>query len=201
MSNLRAAGVGPIVGHTTAKSVRIWVRADPETDSKLTLDSETRTIGVIAVISAAGVELKEEDTPCYYFRLRREFDRSGIITIGGDPETIELEADTRYVLRVGTLLLDDPIDDSEETDWNHLKIRLPPPEAWLDDLKKLPADKSEAAFSTFPENNENHDRLDFLLGSCRYPGLLWKVRHSDRIYSPMVDLLIKKTMIRRRDFH
>ncbi|MEM7441885.1 MAG: alkaline phosphatase D family protein [Pseudomonadota bacterium] len=184
MSSLRPAGLGPIVGHTTATSARIWIRADPDTDSNRDLDSRTRTVGVLAVLKEDGRALRSK--PCYYFRLRREFDRSGTINLGVDPGTADLKPDTQYVLRAGTLLLDDPIDDDEGADWDYLQSRLPPPRAWLDDLNRLPADKAEASFSTFPEDTA--DRLDFLLGSCRYPGLMWKIRHSDRIFEPMAKM-------------
>ncbi len=187
MSSLRAAGIGPIVGHTTATSARIWVRADPETDSSRDLDSDTRTIGVIAILSIGGSRPRKK--PCYYFRLRREFDRSGTIDLGADPGTSALDPDTQYVARVGTLLLDDPIDDEEGMGWDQLQSRLPPAEAWLDDLERLPADKSEAVFRTFPSDADTQDHLDFLLGSCRFPGLLWKIRHADRIFGPMARLL------------
>ncbi|MEO1224852.1 MAG: alkaline phosphatase D family protein [Pseudomonadota bacterium] len=180
MSSLRPAGLGPIVGHTTATSARIWVRADPRTDSSSDLDSQTRTIGVLSVRHAAA---KPEDATCYYFRLRREFDRSGTINLGADEGTTALDADQAYVVRAGTLLLDDPIDDDEGIGWQRLQSRLPTPDAWREDLQELPEGRSEARFRTFPA--EPTDRLDFLLGSCRYPGLLWKVRHADRIFAPM----------------
>lgn len=187
MSSLRAAGVGPIVGHTTASSARIWIRADPETDSSGSLDSETRTVGVIGILSPEGTSSRRK--PYYYFRLHREFDRSGTINLGGDRGTIKLAPDTRHVVRVGTLLLDDPIDDDEGVDWEHLQSRLPPAHAWHEDLMELPAEKSEAVFRTFPSEDKRKDRLDFLMGSCRYPGLLWKIRHADRIFAPMARLM------------
>lgn len=164
--------------------MRIWIRADSRNDSTNALDSEIRTLGVVAVLSEEGRSPRTKR--CYYFRLRREFDRSGTITIGVDEGTTKLKPDTRYVLRVGTLSLDDPIDDDEGIGWQRLQDRLPPASAWLEDLKALPRDKSEANVWTFPSGEQ--DSLDFLLGSCRYPGLLWKVRHSDRIYEPMADL-------------
>lgn len=185
MSSLRPAGLGPIVGHTTATSARIWIRADPSTESSNTLDSQTRTIGVLAVIKEGGKALRSKR--CYYFRLRREFDRSGTITLGVDDGTLALKPNTDYVLRAGTLLLDDPIDDDEGAGWEYLQSRLPPASAWLHDLNDLPAEKSEANFTTFPESDTG--KLDFLLGSCRYPGLMWKIRHADRIFGPMADLV------------
>ncbi len=180
--SLRAAKVGPIVGHTTDISARIWVRADSQTDTSIGLDSGIRTIGVIAVISKDGEELYPK--PCYYFRLKREFDRSGTINLGSDQGTDTLVPDSRYVVRVGTLLLDDPIDDDEGVEWQYLQTRLPGPEAWLDDLLNLPPEKSEANFRTFPSADSDWSQLDFLLGSCRYPGLFWKTRDSDRIFAP-----------------
>ena len=82
MSRLRPVGVGPIVGHTTDTTARIWVRADPSTDTNGELDSTTRSLGVIAVLKEGGSRLRVK--PCYYFRLHREFDRSGTINLGGD---------------------------------------------------------------------------------------------------------------------
>lgn len=184
MSSLRAAGLGPIVGHTTSTSARIWVRADPAFDDK-SLDSETRTIGVLAVISEDGSRLSSK--PCYYFRLRREFDRSGSLNLGADPGTQALKPDTRYEVRVGTLLLDDPVDDQQGATWEHLQKRLPPAKAWLQDLLSLPKESSLAEFTTFAAEGGDPGKLDFLLGSCRYPGLMWKVRHADRIFAPMVE--------------
>lgn len=183
MSSLRAAGVGPIVGHTTDTSARIWIRADPETDSSGSLDSETRTVGVIGIIAPEGAGPPRK--LYHYFRLHREFDRSGTINLGADRGTFKLAPDTGYVVRVGTLLLDDPIDDDEGAESEELRTRLPSPDVWHDDLMKLPAAKSEAAFRTFPAADKRKDKLDFLMGSCRYPGLLWKIRHADRIFGPM----------------
>jgi len=183
MTSLRAAGVGPIVGHVTDSSARIWIRADPDTDQKSGLDSSTRTIGVIGIIKQNGKECTSPQ--CYYFRLRREFDRSGTITLGVDPGTLPLHSDTIYEIRIGTLLLDDPIDDELGITWDRLQSRLPAAQAWLEDLKSLPEEASEAVFRTFPALNSGPARFDFLLGSCRYPGLLWKVRDSDRMFAPM----------------
>ena len=37
------------------------------------------------------------------------------------------------------------------------------------------------------------DQLTFLLGSCRYPGLLWKIKEADRIFGPMLDHFLSPT--------
>lgn len=131
----------------------------------------------------------------FYFRLRREFDRSGSINLGADtiglgPDMpdFRLEADTEYEVRTGCLVLDDPIDDDAEYLSEELLKRLPPSSAWREDLESLDPRLSRARFRTFPAEDVSPGRLSFLLGSCRYPGLLWKVRHSDRIFGPMADL-------------
>ena len=38
-------------------------------------------------------------------------------------------------------------------------------------------------------------RLVFLLGSCHYPGLFWKKKHSDRIFLPMIKEIEKKRSV------
>ncbi|MDE0034801.1 MAG: alkaline phosphatase D family protein [Deltaproteobacteria bacterium] len=141
---------------------------------------------MIAITMEGGSRLRVK--PCYYFRLQREFDRSGTINLGGQVNP-PLKPDTSYEIRVGTLLLDDPIDDDQLLDLKQLEDKLPPAKAWLKDLFALPEEQSKAEFRTFPTSGVGDDQLDFLLGSCRYPGLLWKFRHSDRIFAPMAESL------------
>ena len=193
MAQLRLPGLGPIVGHTTGSSSRIWVRAGSETDDGDHPGSGRRTIAVIGVVSRNGHEIDPMQT--FYFRLRREFDRSGSINLGADtvdlgPETpdFRLEPDSEYVVKIGCLVLDDAFDDDDEFLSDDLLSRLPPASAWESDLHALDPRKSQAVFRTFPAEGTEPGTLSFLLGSCRYPGLLWKVRHSDRIFRPMCGL-------------
>ena len=192
MAALRLPGLGPIVGHTTDATVRIWVRADPTTDGGDHPEASRRTVAAIGVLSKDGVAL--DPMPTAYFRLHREFDRSGSINLGEDPiqlpEGMEfvLEPDTEYELRVGCLVLDDALDDDAEFESDDLLRRLPHSSAWRDDLRNLDPAKAAAVVRTFPAEGRDEGRVSFLLGSCRYPGLLWKVRHSDRIFAPMARL-------------
>ena len=198
MSALRLPGLGPIVGHTTATTSRVWVRADPATDGGDHPDAARRTMAVIGVLSKDGAPL--DPMPTGYFRLRREFDRSGSINLGADdirlPEgdaLFVLEPDSEYEVRVGCLVLDDALDDDDEFESDALRRRLAVPSAWCDDLRRLDPVKAGAVVRTFPAEDRDGDggdagRVSFLLGSCRYPGLLWKVRHSDRIFAPMARL-------------
>ncbi len=191
MTGLTVPGLGPLVGHVTHDTARIWVRAHRETDREIIDDANSRTLGVLAVLSEGDTRHGRGDAPCFYFRLRREFSRTGTITLGDainawKGKAFTLKPDTRYVLRVGVLTLDDPSPFFDSMDWSDLATRLPDVTAWEDDLRQLPAEEAEAAFFTFPEP-KHKGRFKFLLGSCRYPGIDWKQRKSDEIFGPMAE--------------
>jgi len=71
-------------------------------------------------------------------------------------------------------------------DWR-LRDRLPDIDAIKAELLTLDPDQSEAVFRTFPKSNEIASQMAFILGSCRYPGILWKVKEADRIFGPIAD--------------
>ena len=213
LSTLRPPDLGPIVGHTTACSSRIWIgarvemanmfpiRADPRSATisgralrrliqkrrRDRLTFEHRTIAVIGVISENGLTL--DPMPIYYFRLRREFVRTGSINLGVDTDnlayeipTLRLSPNSRYVVRVGCFDFHDPNYDDADPPWD----QLPPPQYWKSDLLKLDQSTSQAIVQTFPLDEVNStSRLSFLLGSCRYPSFPWAGRASDRIFDPM----------------
>ncbi len=189
-SRLRPPGLGPIVGHTTEKTAQIWVRADDQI--KDPYEARTRTLAVLGVFRENGKKL--DPAPCFYFRLQREFARTGRIVLGHEKvrwrdKRYPIKPNTRYEVRIGILVLDDPAPMFDGMSDDELIERLPKPEVWIDDLRALPDDQCAAAFRTFPAEGKEGGKLDFLLGSCRYPGLLWKVRHSDRIFEPMTRLV------------
>lgn len=189
MSGLRAPGLGPIVGHTTDRSCRLWIRADDPGDEGAQLDSERRTLGVIAVVGKNDVKIPKSDVRVHYFRLRREFDRTGTFALGVDigikekSASEKLEPDTIYSVRLGTLTIDDPFRNDQNVKNEMLADLLPDPSAWYDPLIELEDKRSVAEFRTFPAARA--PQLSFLLGSCRYPGLLWKVKLADRIFRPL----------------
>ena len=82
MSSIREPGLGPIIGHTTDRTCRLWIRAADTGDEGAELASERRTIGILAVLAKDGEEIAEP--PSYYFRLHREFDRTGTFNLGED---------------------------------------------------------------------------------------------------------------------
>jgi alkaline phosphatase D len=189
MSGLREPGLGPIVGHTTDKTCRVWIRAQDPTDSGSRLSAERRTVGVISVIKKNGKTIP--NAPTYYFRLHREYDRTGSFSVGEEislgekGKVFRLEANTQYTVRVATLALDDPFVNEAIISDEDIVARLPAPSIWRDELLTLEADKCEATFRTFADPSADSENLSFIVGSCRYPGLLWKVKHSDRIFAPL----------------
>lgn len=189
MGSLREPTLGPIVGHTTDHSCRIWIRTGDPADTGAILSENRRTIGVITVLKNKKADATDP-TRTAYFRLQREYDRSGTFNLGIDPSlrgegaAFVLKANSLYTVRVGTIALDDAYPDEESISSEELAAKLPDPTVWLDDLMRLDPAASEAEFRTFPTNSK---KLSFLFGSCHYPGLLWKKRHSDRIFGPMLD--------------
>lgn len=188
MSSLRSPGLGPIIGHTTDSSCCVWIRAAVSGDEGAVLASENRTLGVIAITHKNDKKIK---TPkVYYFRLKREFDRTGVFNLGMDSgigdsnASPSLEPDTQYTVKVGTLTLDDPFPDDESIPSENISNFLPGSNVWRNALVSLEGNHTTATFRTFPVGNADQP-LSFILGSCRYPGLLWKVKDADRIFSPV----------------
>lgn len=190
MSQLRPAQLGPIIGHTTDTTARIWIRGSAN-DESANVDAGRRTIGVIAITYVDGRRPRKKRV--FYFRLRREYDRTGTFTLGDelglkpkDNSAEPLTPDTEYVVRVGTLHVDDPFPDHDSLGSHDLAERLPNSDIWFDDLENLDPEYSEARFRTFSSAQEKNNNLSFILGSCRYPGLLWKTKHSDAIFEPLL---------------
>ena len=203
MSNLRLAGLGPIVGHTTGTSCRVWVRAGDPDDDGAKLAENRRTIGVAAIVKIGNTKVPKSKAHVQYFRLHREYDRTGTINLGvergltdtGDPTP--LVAGTSYCVRVATLTLDDPDSQDDTATDAELAERLPNPKIWFKDLMDLDPKRSEASFETFPQSAEN---LSFIVGSCRYPGLLWKTKRADAIFGPLRDEAVGRDGRKRAEF-
>jgi alkaline phosphatase D len=205
MTSLRPPGLGPIVGHTTENTCRIWIRAGDPADDRANLDADRRTVGVVGLVKGKRIDA------AWYFRLNREYDRTGSFLLGSDvqlgyfaddfvsegeevPDELSkglraatLEPDQEYEVRAGTLTIDDPNPNAARVTDRQLVKLLPK----LDDIRKelleLDPEKSRAIFRTFPAPGVAADAMAFLLGSCRYPGLLWKIKEADRIFGPMHD--------------
>ena len=153
MPVLRKPGLGPIVGHTTDKTCRIWIRgADPD-DRGVILNPNRRTIGVIALTEVNGNAIKPPDV--FYFRLHRKYDRTGTFTLGEDfciksgNISQPLTPNTAYKARVGTLFVDGPFENDTNVPDHEVVANLPDPAEWLDSLLSLQKDESTATFHTF----------------------------------------------------
>lgn len=197
MSTLRAPALGPIVGHTTHNSCRLWIAASNALDEK-GLDEEIRTIGVLGVVGTNG---KVKPGDIFYFRLRREYDRTGTLNLGVDKslwrdvteekklEPYKLKPATTYTVRMASLNLDDAYPNDSNVSSEAIASKLPPTRAWADKLNLedgLGEAFAEATFTTQPAPGQIEGPLSFLLGSCRYPGILWKRKEADRIFGPML---------------
>lgn len=193
MSIMRPPKLGPIVGHTTDRSCRLWIRAQCPAESGTGLAEDNRTLGVLTVLEIGGSPLPPEQRPIYYFRLHREYDRTGTFTLGvessleGGAPSPPLLPDTRYRVRLGTLTLDDPLANRQVLEDEDLAKRLPPRDFtfWAAEFEALPAEESEAVFTTSPASGDRVDQFSFIMGSCRYPGLPWQHKLSDRIFQPI----------------
>lgn len=214
MSALRTPGFGPIVGHVSDTTGCIWIRGGDVEDKGAALHSSRRTIGVIAVTPVPSADrdrdLSDDDRDkiceqiaveleadpnrirLHYFRLHREYDRTGTFWLG-DQACIKgnrsrpLKPQTQHLAMVGTLTIDDPYDDDENISDDRLAERLPDPQVWARDLVALPTARSTASFTTFADKTKAPGTLNFILGSCRYPGVLWKAKEADAIFAPVLD--------------
>ena len=196
MSSLRKPSAGPIVGHTTSSSCRLWIAAGDPAGKNHAFPSENfRTLGVVGVVDEATGCIPKNAV--YYFRLRREYDRTGTFNLGKDVSLWKdehskgvaspLKPNTRYKVRFSTMALDDSFDNDKIVDSEYLAERLPCPGVWTEALESRDDLYAEATFTTAPEvSRKPHEEVSFLLGSCRYPGInVWKRKDSDRIFKPM----------------
>src|SRR5262249_36864665 len=155
LTALRPPGLGPIIGHTDHESCRLWIQAPAELDDRPgdLIAANRRSVGVIGLVSPD----RKTVGPAFYFRLQREFDRTGTFVLGKDvnlgghdtdcrpgevPETpTPLQADTEYTVRMGTLTLDDPLPDAETISDRDLIDRLPLIGNMAPMLLQLPAEQ------------------------------------------------------------
>ena len=196
MSDLREPDLGPIIGHTTDTTCRIWIRGTDPDDRGVILNPKRRTVGVIALTEVNGKTIKTPDV--FYFRLHRKYDRTGTFMLGEDSCIISknksgpLKPNTAYTARVGTLSIDDPYDDDMNVSDEALVDRLSETKVSWDGLFALRKDRSTATFRTFAARDNRPGKLSFILGSCRYPGFLGKIKEADEIFGPLLQEAVGK---------
>lgn len=219
MPALREPGLGPIVGHVSDTSARVWIRGGDSDDQGAKMHSDRRTIGVGTVLEVpkedqklllsddgrkdlreklaerAKAELRKprpsKAAPrLFYFRLHREYDRTGTFGFGEDScitgtPSAPLKPETDYLALMGTLVIDDPFGDDRNVSSGRLAQKLPDPQVWAADLLDLTSRSCLASFRTFSARSKPPGNLSFILGSCRYPGVLWKIKEADKIFGPL----------------
>jgi alkaline phosphatase D len=100
-----------------------------------------------------------------------------------------LDPATTYTVRMASLNQDDAYPNDSNVSSEEIAYKLPAPSVWADKLiskmvwaKRLPKPRSPRS----RRQDKPHPHSVFLLGSCRYPGLLWKRKEADRIFRPML---------------
>ena len=172
MSSLKPPSLGPIVGHTTATSCKLWIRAK---------DSEAFQVGVVKVLETNGKLSPKNKPTIHYFRLDKESNRIGVFNLGDEVDlkgqSTQLQPDTEYKVCLATLTIKRSTVQNKKLSNQALKQKLPNSTALSKDFDNL-GKKFVALFRTFPKSQPVADRLTFLFGSCHYPG-------SDSIFVPM----------------
>lgn len=191
MFKLISPYLGPIVGYTTSKSAKIWIKALTECEKKSNLSCDLRTIGIIAITQINNNIITNPEI--YFFRLHRAEDRAGSFELGVSnclkgKKFSPLQENTLYTVCTGILIVQDVAPNDYNFSDEELITSLPSyqKEDLLQALLKLDSNKSQATFRTFAENS---DELSFVFGSCRYPGILWQKKNADRIFKSIAQNL------------
>ena len=189
MATLREPSLGPIVGHTTDTTSRIWIRGADPNDRGANQHSKRLTVGVIALAEANKQAIT--NPVVYYFRLHRDNDRTGTFTMGEDSciksgsVSQPLTPNTAHKARVGVIIVDGPFKDDTNVPDLEVAAKLPGAAEWLNNLLSLREDESTATFHTFAASDNGPGELSFIFGSCRYQGFRTRI-NSDEIFGPLL---------------
>lgn len=196
--NLFRPALGPIVGHTTDSSCRLWIAAYDTQDENDT-SANIRSIGVLGVVGSDNKVAKEN---IYYFRLHRKYHRTGTFNLGKDItlwateeeklqlKSFSLKPDTTYQVRMAYLEVSLNTEEEEEDDSDtseQVVQYLPPVSVWADQLNRddIGPVYVVADFKTQPKSGNKRVPLNFIFGSCRnnwFNGLPFKKKDSDKIF-------------------
>lgn len=178
--NLFRPALGPIVGHTTDSSCRLWIAAYDTQDENDT-SANIRSIGVLGVVGSDNKVAKEN---IYYFRLHRKYHRTGTFNLGKDItlwateeeklqlKSFSLKPDTTYQVRMAYLEVSLNTEEEEEDDSDtseQVVQYLPPVSVWADQLNRddIGPVYVVADFKTQPKSGNKRVPLNFIFGSCR----------------------------------
>ncbi len=156
---LHLPALGPLVGHVTAHGATLWLQGQA--------DVPGMQYGVVWLFDESG---RAVENCLKIFSLPRQEALCGVTILEG------LQADARYVAYCAILVLQNGETAPEALMGMACRACPEMPHS-------LPDSVQRAEIRTFPESAGQ--RIAFLLGSCRYPGLLWPSRRSDRIFAAM----------------
>ena len=149
----------------------------------------------------------------WYFRLPREFDRTGTFVLGSDraarlvsrrlrgrrkgragqaaeghrsPSRSSRTPNTSCAWARSRSTIPMP-DDETVPDWE-LRDRLPNIDKIKDELLNARGRRKRGRLPhVSAQRVRSRASMSFMLGSCRYPGLLWKIKEADRIFAPICE--------------
>lgn len=196
MAFLKKPLLGPIVGHTTEESCKLWIAAYGIHDMN-DIDASKRTIGVIGLVDKNGNVPPEN---IWYFRMKRCYHRTGYLNMGKDvglwrdqKEFRSLKAavllpDTVYQARMAYIELDTTDEEPDDEYSERVSAKLPPTSSWVTELNlKRNVTYVTANFKTQPRASARAGNMSLLLGSCRYSANGFLDGCSDQIFRPMYE--------------
>jgi alkaline phosphatase D len=184
-----APRIGPIVGHTTSKSARLWIEAR----TPRAKESESTHIGVGLVVKTINGNKTIEHSGEHhsYFKITADAPHIGIWDLTTKKQTSTTvrrstslsKKGTKTQVRLATAPINSLLPEGMSTKMTDeieaIEQRLPLPQAWAKEVLQLAEHLTEAQFSTFPEppglDSTSKSRplgkaheLVFLTGSNRY---------------------------------
>lgn len=196
MAFLKKPLLGPIVGHTTETSSKLWIAAYGIHDSD-DIDASKRTIGVIGLVDENG---KVPPENIWYFRMKRCYHRTGYFDVGkqvglwqgkkkpDNLKAVPLKPDTHYQARLAYIELDTTNEEPDDENSEKVSAKLPPASSWEVELNlKKNITYVTANFKTQPKTAARAEDLSLLLGSCRYTAYKSLDGRSDQIFRPMYE--------------
>ena len=183
MDDFKPPLLGPVIGHTTDSSCRIWIRADtdqPNEETGLFVLRQISENEAPKVISAGRFPLLNQSPAGPGFAAVKLLDTIGLLDLDA------LEANTSYEVAMATGLKDDWSPSPHASD---PRILFREPQIVLIDQAK-----TIGRFTTFADpHHAHHGRtLRFLFGSCHYPGHPFQKEKSVQAFQRVDEVIEQK---------
>ena len=178
----RAPLLGPVIGHTTANSSRIWIRADS--------DLPDDYVGLYTLrIGASGSSTFPE--VCGTFALKNKWSvpmteaTMPLLDTIGLLDLADLLPGVRYILHIATGLQSEWANFRAARDDRNIDL--------IERIRLVEHYGSPCSFATFAGlGTPRYAReVKFLLGSCHYPGHAFQKARSVNAFKPVVEAVLK----------